>query len=97
MTVGGGAFSSQPPDLRLAGPAVGGWLVTLVLLGTSAGVAAGTALCGLVLAVAARVLLRSSSRLRWTVSATLVCAAAAAACCAAYLAVLGSGPVPRWA
>ncbi|MQA04760.1 MAG: DUF4131 domain-containing protein [Streptosporangiales bacterium] len=96
-TRGLGVVPSQVPDLRLGGAAVAGWLVALGLLGTSAGTAIAVSIVGVIVTVATRVLLRSRPRLRWSVPAVLACATAAAACTAAHLAVLGSGPIPRWA
>ncbi|MBO0827961.1 MAG: ComEC/Rec2 family competence protein [Streptosporangiales bacterium] len=89
---------AERPDLRLAAPALGSWLVALVTLGTSVRVAAVVAACCAAMCGAALVAgRRLPSRARHTVPATFACAAAVAACVASHLMTLASGPLPALA
>lgn len=89
---------TEPPDLRLAAPALCGWFVALVTLGTPVPVAAVVAGCCAVACVGALVAgRRLPRRLRYALPATLACAAAVATCVLAHLMTLRSGPLPALA
>lgn len=92
------SMPAERPDLRLAAPALGGWLVALVTLGVPVPVAAAVAACcaaacGVALVVGRRL----RRRMRHVLPATLACTAAVAACVTAHLMTLESGPLPALA